>query len=142
MPYATNPADGVRIHYEVEGQGQPLMLVHGISGALQHWRINGYVDALRGDYRLVLVDARGHGESDKPHNPEAYAFKLMVGDLVAVLDALDISEDHYFGYSMGTLIGFRAPGFAPGRFHSLILGGHSPYRDDAADEAGREVLEF
>ena len=47
MPYATNPADGVRINYEVEGQGPPLMLMHGINGSLQNWRILGHAQALR-----------------------------------------------------------------------------------------------
>lgn len=141
MPHATNPADGVRINYEVEGQGPPLLLMHGLGGSLQAWRARGYVDALKGDYRLVLVDARGHSESDKPHDPKAYALELMVGDAVAVLDALQIGEAHYFGYSMGGRIGFRIPAYAPSRFHSLVLGGYDPYLGEKQVEALQEILE-
>ena len=65
--------EGVRIHYELEGDGPALVLHHGFSGSLRHWYMNGYVEALRRTYRLILVDARGHGESDKPHDPASYA---------------------------------------------------------------------
>src|SRR5207237_3323115 len=65
MPYANN--QGVRIHYRVEGEGLPLVLQHGYTQSLEHWYQCGYVDALKAHYRLVLVDARGHGGSDKPH---------------------------------------------------------------------------
>jgi pimeloyl-ACP methyl ester carboxylesterase len=64
MPYVIS--DGIRIHYEVEGDGPPLVLQHGFGQKASSWRLGGYVDALKSQYRLVLVDARGHGESDKP----------------------------------------------------------------------------
>ena len=64
MPFATN--NGLRIHYQIEGSGPPLVLQHGFTGSINGWRRYGYVEALAGDYRVVLVDARGHGQSDKP----------------------------------------------------------------------------
>jgi len=64
MPYADN--QGVRIHYQIEGLGHPLVLQHGFTESIEDWYECGYVDALRRDYRLILVDARGHGKSDKP----------------------------------------------------------------------------
>ena len=64
--------DGLRIHYEVVGSGSPLVLYHGLTGSGQRWRDTGYVAGLVEDYRLILIDARGHGESDKPHDQEAY----------------------------------------------------------------------
>jgi pimeloyl-ACP methyl ester carboxylesterase len=67
MPYATN--DGVCIHYQEEGSGPPLVLLHGFTLSLEHWRDSGYVTALRDDSRLILMDPRGHGASDKPHDP-------------------------------------------------------------------------
>jgi pimeloyl-ACP methyl ester carboxylesterase len=67
MPYVDN--DGVRIHYEVEGHGPSLVLQHGFTHSLRRWYLHGYVDALRNDYELVLIDARGHGKSDKPLDP-------------------------------------------------------------------------
>jgi pimeloyl-ACP methyl ester carboxylesterase len=131
MPYTAN--NGVRIHYEVEGEGTPLVLQHGFSSSLLSWRDNGYVDALKGDYKLIMIDSRGHGASDKPHDPEAYDMKIRVGDVLAVMDAEGVSKAHYWGYSMGGQIGFELAKRAPERFHSLILGGMHPYKRDASD---------
>lgn len=130
MPYANNK--GVKIYYEVEGQGPPLVLAHGAGGAIERWRTYGYADALKHDFKLILFDARGHGRSDKPHEASAYTFNLMAEDVMAILDELGIGEAHYLGYSMGAKIGFRiAAGHAP-RFRSFILGGQHPYRIPAA----------
>lgn len=137
MPFANN--QGVRIHYEVEGQGPPLMLGHGFGSSLESVRGVGYVQALKDEYQLLLVDARGHGASDKPHEVEAYSLELMVGDLVAVLDDLGISKAHYFGYSMGGRIGFRIPIYASERFASLVLGG-APYPLPGHEDAQDEIL--
>jgi pimeloyl-ACP methyl ester carboxylesterase len=128
MPFADN--DGVRIHYEVEGEGPPLVLCHGLSLSLEFWRILGYVEALKRNYRLILIDARGHGNSDKPRDPEAYSYELMVADVVTVLDALSIEKAHYLGYSMGGFVGWLIGKHAPDRFHSLIIGGSSPLEQD------------
>jgi pimeloyl-ACP methyl ester carboxylesterase len=88
------------------------------------------VDALRGDYRLILIDARGHGRSDKSHDPAAYDMRLRVGDVVAVLDDLGIDKAHYWGYSMGGRMGFGIAKYAPERASSLIIGGMHPYKSD------------
>ena len=124
MPFAMN--NGVRIHYEVEGAGPPLVLQHGFTDSMVSWYDRGYVDALKQHNLLVLIDARGHNASDKPHDPEAYAAELNVGDVIAVLDRLSISKTRYFGYSMGGLIGFGMAQFAPTRVGAMILGGASP----------------
>jgi pimeloyl-ACP methyl ester carboxylesterase len=123
MPFVDN--GGIRIHYEVDGQNSApsLLLQHGFADSIESWRQHGYVDALKEDYYLILVDARGHGLSDKPHDEESYQFVHMVADLVAVLDALKIDKCHYWGYSMGADAGFYTPIYTPGRFCSLILGG-------------------
>lgn len=125
MPYTTN--QGVRIHYRVEGEGPALVLQHGFTWNMESWSRHGYVDALRPHHRLILVDARGHGASDKPHDSSAYALSLRVGDVVAVLDALDVRTTHFWGYSMGGWIGFGLAKYAPGRFRGLIIGGAHPY---------------
>ncbi|MFQ5872511.1 MAG: alpha/beta fold hydrolase [Dehalococcoidia bacterium] len=143
MPYAEN--QGVRIHYHVEGDGPPLVLQHGLTASLEGWYDAGYVEALKGDYRLILVDARGHGASDKPHFPEAYDMKLMAGDVVAVLDDLNVRQAHYWGYSMGGTIGFNTAKYHPEHLHSLIIGGAHPYAQDLEDfrqifKEGNEAL--
>ena len=125
MPYADN--EGIRIHYQTEGEGPPLVLQHWSLATMESWYDNGYVSALKNDYRLVLLDARGHGASDKPHRLEAYELKKRVEDIVAVLDDLGIAQAHFFGYSMGGWIGFGVARYAPERFRSLIIGGQHPY---------------
>ncbi|MDO8749575.1 MAG: alpha/beta fold hydrolase [Dehalococcoidia bacterium] len=125
MPFASN--SGIRIHYEVEGEGPSMVLQHGFTTSLEGWRAAGYVDALKGDYQLILVDARGHGASDKPHAPEAYEGTFMAGDVVAVLDDLGIDRARFWGYSMGGRIGFFLATHFPDRFHCFVLGGISPH---------------
>jgi pimeloyl-ACP methyl ester carboxylesterase len=125
MPYTTN--HGIRIHYQVEGEGPPLVLQHGFSDSLESWYEMGYVAPLQHDYRLILIDARGHGASDKPHDPTAYTMQQQVTDVVAVLDALALPLAHFFGYSMGGRIGFALAKYAPTYFTSLIIGGASPF---------------
>jgi len=125
MPYADN--EGIRIHYQTEGEGPPLVLQHWSLATMESWYDYGYVSALKNDYRLVLLDARGHGASDKPHRLEAYELKKRVEDIVAVLDDLGIAQAHFFGYSMGGWIGFGVARYAPERFRSLIIGGQHPY---------------
>jgi len=125
MPYVDN--GGVRIHYELEGDGPPLILQHGFTSSLQNWYAHGYVEGLQSAYRLILIDARGHGLSDKPHDSAAYDLKLRVSDVTAVLDELDIARCHYLGYSMGGRIGFGIARYAPERVYSLMIGGMHPY---------------
>jgi pimeloyl-ACP methyl ester carboxylesterase len=95
---------GIRIHYEVAGDGPPLVLHHGLSGTGEDFVEFGYVEGLTGLRRLVYIDARGHGQSDKPHDPAAYTPQRMVEDIVAVLDDLEVEQADFFGYSMGALI--------------------------------------
>ena len=121
MPKAKN--GDINIYYEVEGEGPPLVLHHGLTGSLVTWRGIGYVDELKNDYQLILMDARGHGKSDKPHDPSAYTMEHRVGDVTAVLDDLDISSVHFCGYSYGGQIAFELAKISPERVKSLIIGG-------------------
>jgi len=132
MPYANN--HGVRIHYELEGEGSPLILLHGLSEDSEFWRDYGYVESLKNDYKLILIDARGHGASDKPHNPDAYMLELFVNDIVCVLDDLRIGKAHFLGFSMGGWVGFGIGKYGSEHFYSLIIGAMSPYKDPAKDD--------
>ena len=140
MPYVEN--SGVNIHYHVEGEGPPLVLQHGVTNSLESWYAYGFVEELRKDYRLILVDARGHGRSGKPHDPKDYDLKLRVNDVLAVMDDLGVDKAHYMGYSMGGRIGFGIVLHALHRFHSLILGGISPNtaNSDVPPQARIELL--
>lgn len=127
IPVANN--EGVKIHYEVEGTGPDLMMGHGISSSGEDWRELGYVEQLRDDFRLILVDSRGHGKSDKPHGSDSYAVKLRVNDYIAVLDDLGVSSAHYWGFSIAGHVGYCLAVFGAERFSSVIIGGMSPYSD-------------
>ena len=126
MPYATNPDDGVRIHYEEVGQGPPLLLNHGVFQSGDHWRRYGYVEALEDEFRLLLVDARGHGQSDKPHSVESYVIAVMVQDIIAVLDHAGVERANFYGYSMGGRTGYAFGLTAPDRVERLAIGGAYP----------------
>jgi pimeloyl-ACP methyl ester carboxylesterase len=136
MPQINN--NDVKITYEVEGQGPPLVLHHGLTGELDTWREFGYTDTLREQYKLILIDARGHGKSDKPHAVEAYTPETMTGDIVKVLDDLGYEKAIYWGYSMGSLIGFQLLRLHPTKLTSLVLGGMSSNQESARDRAGYE----
>jgi pimeloyl-ACP methyl ester carboxylesterase len=127
MPYTNNK--GFKIYYEVEGEGTPLVLLYGLTGSTETMNQSGYVAVLKDDFQLILVDARGHGASDKPHNPEAYKLELMVEDVVAVLDDLNIDKVHFLGYSMGGWISLGIAKYAPDRVLSLIIGGYGPMNE-------------
>ena len=121
MPFATN--NGVRIRYQVEGQGPPLVMQHGFGDSLQGWYELGYVDALKHAHQLILVDARGHGESDKPHETSAYANEVLAGDVVAVVRDMGFRRADYWGFSMGGRTGFAVARYAPECVRGMILGG-------------------
>ena len=116
--------DGTRIHYEDDGDGPPVVLLHGFAadGKL-NWTEPGVVRALVDAGRRVIVpDARGHGRSDKPHDPAAYDDAAMVRDAVAVLDHLGLDEVDCGGYSMGALTTFALMPREP-RVRRAVLGG-------------------
>ena len=121
MPYAIN--NGVKIYYEVVGEGPPIMLVDGLTGSIEIWQRFGYVQPLAEKYKLILVDPRGRGKSDKLYRPEEHSMKYMVGDLVAVLGDLGLEKAVYWGYSMGGSIGLAIGKYAPKRFSALVIGG-------------------
>jgi pimeloyl-ACP methyl ester carboxylesterase len=128
MPFALN--QGVRIHYETAGTGPALVLHHGTSGSGPDWVDLGYVDALKDRHKVILIDARGHGQSDKPHDPASYDLKLRAADVVAVLDDLGLPSASFFGYSMGGWIGFGLARHFPQRIDAFIIGGAHPYAEN------------
>ncbi len=97
--------DGVRIAWEEVGAGAPIVLVHGFaSDRVQNWRAPGWYGALTGaGRRVVALDCRGHGESDKPHNEKAYGAS-MVEDIAAVMAAADLGNADVMGYSLGGML--------------------------------------
>lgn len=120
-------SDGVRLHYVLAGpdDGPPIVLVHGYcSDYPLNWVGTRWQETLSRAGHLVLgIDLRGHGRSEKPHDPAAYARRTMADDVVRLLDHLDIADADYLGYSMGARIGLEAVIAHPDRFGKAILGG-------------------
>jgi pimeloyl-ACP methyl ester carboxylesterase len=116
MPEVSN--SGVKISYDVIGEGRPLVLLHGWCCDWSWWTEPWYVDELSSDHRLGNVDLRGHGESDKPHEAAAYRMSAVTGDLFAVADAEGLDRFAIWGQSLGGWIAWdgcgRRPGADPG----------------------------
>ncbi|MDN5756563.1 MAG: alpha/beta fold hydrolase [Arthrobacter sp.] len=123
MAETQNPRDGSTISYDISGQGPAIVLLHGSALSRAIWRGLGYVKGLEG-FTVVRIDLRGHGRSSKPHRPQDYAMDLLVGDVVAVLDAEQLASAVIMGYSFGARVAFSLAAAAPGRVEKLVsLGG-------------------
>jgi pimeloyl-ACP methyl ester carboxylesterase len=137
MPYVNH--QGVAIYYEVYGQGPPLMLQHGGFSDMSVWKDFGYVEHLQEQYMVILMDARGHGQSEKLYEPTQYVYPLMAADVIAVLDHLKVDKVHFWGWSMGGYTAFALAKHYPARLRSLIIGGAGPYNDSDPNEPGEFV---
>ena len=118
-------SDGVRIAYWDEGQGDPILLIHGFaSNAGTNWVDPGWVRALVADGRRVIAfDNRGHGQSEKLYEPERYGAPVMAEDARALLDHLGIERADVMGYSMGARISAFLVLKRPERVRSVIFAG-------------------
>jgi pimeloyl-ACP methyl ester carboxylesterase len=116
--------DGVEIAFDTWGEGPPVLLLHGFASSHRgSWVTTGVVDALTGvGRRVVAWDARGHGRSEKPHDPAAYDDDAMVRDAIALLDHLSLGPVDVVGYSMGAMTTIRLAARDP-RVRSAVLGG-------------------
>ncbi|NEX63562.1 alpha/beta fold hydrolase [Noviherbaspirillum galbum] len=123
--------DGVPVYYDARGDvaAPALVLLHGFGSSSAHWKVLGYASAFERTHRVVLVDARGHGKSGKPHAREAYALGLRLGDVHAVLEAAGIRQAHFCGFSMGGWMALGMALQAPERVASLTLVGAHPYAE-------------
>lgn len=114
---------GVRIHYTVQGNGVPVILIHGLyASAQKNWGFNGVVADLAQHYQVIALDCRGHGDSDKPTREGDYGIK-MVDDVVRLMDHLNLPAANIIGYSMGGMIAVKLAVTHPDRVHSVVLGG-------------------
>jgi pimeloyl-ACP methyl ester carboxylesterase len=97
---------GVDIAYSDEGEGAPILLIHGFaSNARVNWQATGWVKTLLGaGYRVICIDNRGHGESEKLYDPELYSASIMAEDAARLLEHLHIDHAAVMGYSMGARI--------------------------------------
>jgi pimeloyl-ACP methyl ester carboxylesterase len=113
---------GVVIDYEVIGQGEPLVLLHGFMGTRDVWQMEGWVDRMA-DLRLILLDARGHGRSEQPKAQHGYAPAADAADVVACLDDLGIRAAAVCGLSRGAITAVVAAARHPERLCSRLRAG-------------------
>jgi pimeloyl-ACP methyl ester carboxylesterase len=107
----------------VVGEGRPLVLLHGLWCDRSWWTEPGYVEELRRDHRLVIVDIRGHGQSDKPHDAAAYTGETLTGDVFAVADAEGLDRFAIWGHSYGGWIAWMTAFAAPERVPAIVASG-------------------
>jgi pimeloyl-ACP methyl ester carboxylesterase len=122
--FVTAP-DGVKIAYEIVGEGDPIVLVHGFAASrVQNWKEPGWYKTLTdADYRVIAMDCRGHGESDKPHDPRYYDHAIMAEDIAAVIDASGAGNAFLMGYSMGGFLSMHVLMDHPELLRKVIIGG-------------------
>jgi len=107
----------IKINYQVKGEGEPIVLIHGGSASILHWLYQ--VPELSKHYKVIVYDVRGHGKTDKPK--QAYSIEIFSEDLNELLNKLEVDKAHIIGHSLGGMIAQKfAVGF-PNRILSLAL---------------------
>jgi pimeloyl-ACP methyl ester carboxylesterase len=110
------------------------VLLHGWGVDRSSWPGAGYIDELEGDYRLVNIDLRGHGASDKPHDPAAYTADALVQDVLTVTDAEGLDRFGIWGHSYGGWIAWMTAAAGPERVAAIVISGAwDPRPDEPAD---------
>lgn len=126
-PQLVYAADGTRLATYTWGDvdAPVVVIVHGFaSNVRDNWVLTGWVRELtRAGYRVLALDQRGHGASDKPHEPDAYAIRTLVADVETVMDTYLVEEAFYVGYSLGSRVGWEVVRDLPQRIERAVLGG-------------------
>lgn len=110
--------DGVKIYYDIQGEGEPLVLLMGLGAYGRKWEPD--LEVYRNYFKCIVIDNRGSGRSDKP-SMDAYTTEMMAEDTISVLDSLGIEKAHFHGISMGGAISQIIAAKYPERVKSLIL---------------------
>ena len=144
MPFFTN--DGIKIYYEIKGEGPPVVMIHGFAMTLGTTWLPRFINSLKKNYRLILLDCRGHGKSDKPHGDSYYGPK-MTDDVIKLMEHLSIEKANFLGHSNGAHTIFWLLLTKPEIFISAILGGFTLpiVKDDEErikySEANKQIIE-
>ncbi|TFF87789.1 MAG: alpha/beta hydrolase [Promethearchaeota archaeon] len=116
MPYVES--NGLKLYYEIRGEGDPLVMIMGLSANIDWWTPE-FLDALSKKFKVVIFDNRDAGRSDK--SKEDYTLKILADDTVGLMDALDIKKTYLLGVSMGGMIAQEVALNYPERIKKLIL---------------------
>jgi 3-oxoadipate enol-lactonase len=112
----------IELYYEVAGQGDPLLLIHGLGSSTRDWEAQKAFFAPT--YQVVVFDVRGHGQSDKPPGP--YTMTQFAVDTAGLLDSLNVGPTHVVGISMGGMIAFQLVVTRPDLCRSLVIVNSGP----------------
>ena len=115
-------SNGIDLYYETAGQGEPLLLLHGLGSRCEDWQLQIPVFAER--YRVVAADMRGHGRTSTPPGPTSVP--MMAADVFDLLDGLGLDAAHVVGLSMGGMIAFQMAVDRPERVRSLVVVNSGP----------------
>ena len=133
MPYVRNEEAEIHYHFEQEmsvsslATDRPVMILsHGFMMDITCWYEHGYVQELKSNFDLLVIDARGHGLSGKPHDPTDYEDKTMARDVLAVMDDAGVKTASFFGFSMGGRTGLELAYIAPHRFSFFVIASATP----------------
>ncbi len=129
--------DGLSLHVTIEGDGPPLVLLHGFTGSAGAWR--DLTDRLAGEYRTIAPDLVGHARSEAPDGVERYLIRRAAADLVALLRALGHERAAWLGYSLGGRVALQVAADHPEAVAALLLEGASPGIADAAEREARRA---
>jgi len=112
----------IDLNYEISGQGQPVLFIHGLGSSLRDWEMQ--VPFFSERYQAVTFDVRGHGKSDKPPGP--YSIAQFAADTAGLIRALDLAPAHVVGISLGGMIAFQLAVDAPDLVRSLVIVNAAP----------------
>lgn len=115
-------SNGINLHYEIHGEGQPLLFIHGLGSSARDWELQ--VDEFAKMYRVITFDLRGHGLSDKPRGP--YTISMFAADTVGLLRGLGIENLHVVGLSLGGAVAFQMAVDASLPIRSLVIVNSTP----------------
>lgn len=139
---------GVKIRYQLLGDGPPLVLVHGwTASGRTNWELPGWFDTLKPHYRLIVPDLRGHGRSEKPHRKAGYSLPLLAADVLAVMDHAGVERARLMGYSMGGMVTLELLTHHGERVSAAVVGGMGAAfparrRQNCVDEESEEPPEL
>ncbi len=129
------PAAGVELRALIEGEGEPVLVLHGFTGRSES--MEPVAAGLRDGWRVLRLDLVGHGESEAPEDAAAYAMERCIEQMTACLDALELPRVHLLGYSMGGRTALAWAAAHPGRVRTAVLVGAAAGLADPAERADR-----
>ncbi len=119
---STKTINGIELYYEIHGQGEPLILIHGLGSCTEDWQYQ--ITYFAKNYQVIVVDIRGHGQTDKPSG--AYSIELFADDVVQLLNTLKITKVNVIGLSMGGMIAFELAVRHPQLIKSSVIVNSGP----------------